>query len=94
MASGVLRRNRNGVFSTNNGDFGENGITDGLFNLLDLLDRLLLIEAVQEEIDIGRRAKLLVVIFTELSLARVELSRHGEETIDDGRARGNNVAPI
>lgn len=55
MASGILTHDGDGVLCADNGSLGENGISDICFDLLDLLDGLLLVKAVKKQVDIGRR---------------------------------------
>ena len=52
MTSGILGRYGNSVLGSNDGNFRQNSIANSLFDLLDLLDGLLLVQAVEEEVDV------------------------------------------
>lgn len=94
MSSRILRRDRDGILGTNNSYFGQDSVADGLLDLLDLLEGLLLVQAIQKQINIGGGAESFMVVFTELSLGSVELGRDGKKTIDDGGAGRHDVIPV
>lgn len=81
------------MLSPDDGGLGEESIADAGLNVLDLLNRLLLGESVQEQIDIGSRTELLVIEFTKTTLGPVELFRHREQSVDNRGSRGNHVVP-
>jgi hypothetical protein len=62
VASGILRGDGNGVFGPNSCRLAKDTVTDRRLNLLDLLNRLLCIEPIYEQINIGSRGKLLMVV--------------------------------
>lgn len=68
--------------------------SDLCLDLFDLFYSLALVEPIQEEVDIGSRAELLVVVLTERSLGGLVLIRDWEETVDDRRASSHDVGPV
>lgn len=66
VTSGILRRYGDSILGSNDSNLGQNSIADSLFDLLDLLDGLLLVQAVEEEVDVRGGAELFMVVFTEL----------------------------
>lgn len=52
VTSGILRRYGNSVLGSNDSNLGQDGIADSPFDLLNLLDGLLLVQAIEEEIDV------------------------------------------
>jgi hypothetical protein len=94
MPNWILTGNGNGVFCADDGNFVQKGISDGSFDLLDLLNGLVMIEAIEEEVDIGSGTKLLVVVLPQLSLGGVELVWNRQEAVDDRGAGSHNVAPV
>lgn len=81
------------MFGPDDGGLGEESIADAGLDVLDLLNGLLLGEPVQEQINIGSRAELLVVELAETTLGPVELFRDREQGVDDGRPCCNHVVP-
>lgn len=83
MAHGILASDGDCILGTHNGDLGENGITDSALNLLDFLNGFIVCKAVEEEIHVGRRAELLMVVLAELALVHIESFGDGQQTVDD-----------
>lgn len=94
MANRILASNGDGIFSANNGHLVQQSIFDGLLELLDLLNRLLMVQVVEKEIDVGCRAELLMVVFPELALRGVELLGNWKQSVDDGRSSSNDIVPL
>src|SRR3569833_3446435 len=94
MARRILRSNRDSVLSANNRDLGQNSIPDGTFNLFNLLDRFLVRQTVQEQINIRRRTELLVVVLAQLALGRVELGRDRQKTKKNKKPHNNHIIPV
>ncbi len=62
MASGILRCNSDGVFGSNGCCLAQDAVTNLRLYLFDLLNRLLLIEPMNKEVNIGSWGKLIMVI--------------------------------
>lgn len=65
------------------GGLGEERVADPRLDGLDLLDGLRFGEAIQEQVDIGRRAELLVVELAKAALGARVLFRDWDQTVDD-----------
>jgi hypothetical protein len=74
------------MLGPDDGDLGEESVADPTFDLFDLLDGLLLGETVQEQIDVGSRAELLMVELAEATLGTVVLLRNGKQGVDHRRS--------
>jgi hypothetical protein len=94
MAGWILGSNGDGVFGSNNGDLGENGITNSTLNRLDLLDSFLVGETIEEQIDIRSRAELLMVVFSQLALGGVIFLGDGEKAVDDRGTSSHDIFPV
>lgn len=79
MARRVLRGNRDCVFRSNGRRFVQDRVLYLGLNLLDLLNRLFLSQAIQEEVHIGRGSEDLMVISAEASLGAAVLFRHRQK---------------
>jgi hypothetical protein len=63
MTSGVGRGNSDCIFGSDSGRFLKNAVTNLAFDLLDLLNRLLFTQSIDEEIDVrGWRQLLMIVV--------------------------------
>lgn len=68
VTSRILTCNGDGILSPDRGCLLENTIFDAPLDLLDFLQRLLLAEAVKEEVDITGGSEMLMIVFSEASL--------------------------
>lgn len=83
VSDGVLTGNSDSVLGSHHSDLIEQSILDSSFNLLDLLNGLLVVESIKEEINIRSRTELLMIILAKLTLGSVEFFGYREKTVDD-----------
>jgi hypothetical protein len=72
------------MLGPDNGGLGKKSVANPSFNVLDLLNGLLFGEAIQEQVDIGSRAELLMVELAKAAFGTVVLLRDGQEAVDNG----------
>lgn len=84
MANRVLACNGKGILGSHDSDLVEERISNGLLDLLDLLNGLVMGEPVEKEIDIRSRAELLMVVLAQPALGRIEFLGDGQKTVHDG----------
>lgn len=94
VASRILRGDGNSILSTNGSNLVEDAVLDALLDLLDLLQGLFLVQAIQEEINITGGGEMLVIIFSEASLVRSPFLGNRKQGGSDGGTGGNDVVPI
>ena len=90
----ILTGNGDGILGAHHRDLAQEGIANGSFDLLDLFHGLVVVQAIQEQVDVGRGAELLVVVLAKLALGGVELLGDRQEAVDDGGARGHDIVPV
>lgn len=94
MAGRVLATNGDSMLRPYGSRLRENGVADAGLDLLDLSNGSLFGKAVQEEVDIGGRAELLMVELAHGPHGAVKLLRDRQNTVDDRTTSGNDVIPI
>lgn len=91
---GVLRDYSDGVLGPNRRHLSEDRVSDTPFNLLDLLNRLVLGQTVKEKVHIRRGGKLFMVELAHATLRVAVFIWHRKERSCDGTARGNDIVPV
>ena len=76
MARGILRSDGDGILGSDGCGLMKNAVLDVSLNLLDLLKSLLLIEAVDEQINIACWRQVFVIIFSQAPLTSSPLLRN------------------
>lgn len=82
------------MFGSDSGSLTKQRIPDCTFNLLDLVNRLLLGKAIQEQIDIRSRSELFMVELAHQPLGTAVLLGNRQDAVDNGGASGNNIVPV
>lgn len=94
MSSWILRGNGNRILGSDGRDLVKNAVLDSPLDLFDLLESLFLVEAVQEEINVARGCKVLVVVFAQASLTSRPLLRNGQESGGNRTSSRDDIVPI
>lgn len=94
VSGGILAANSHSMLGPNRGSLAKQRIPDLALNLLYLLDRLLLRQAIQEQIDIGSRSKLFMVKLAHQPFGAAVLFGNRQDAVDNRGAGRNDVVPV
>ena len=90
----ILTGNGDGILGADCCGLLEDRVSDLRLDLLDLLDRLVFGQAVNKEIDIGRRRDDLVIVLSERPLGTTVLARNRQQSRDNRATGSHHIAPI
>lgn len=82
------------MLGSDRGSLAKQRIPHLTLDLVDLLNRLLLGKAIQEQIDIRSRSELFVIKLAHQPLGAAVLLGNRQDAVDNRGAGGNNIVPV